>query len=135
MTNNSVINLEAFHSHFSESRLWNKIARVARKAGIKVVYVALLLYYMARDPAIPMREKMKIYGALGYFILPIDMIPDTFVALGFSDDFAALAYALYSLAKYITPEVQARAEAKLQEWFGDYDSTEIAGLLPMPAAD
>ena len=103
---------------------------MARKAGIKVVYAALVLYYLARDGEVPLKEKLKIYGALGYFILPIDMIPDSIIALGFTDDFAALAYALYSASKYITPDIEAKAEAKLREWFGDFDRAQIAGLLP-----
>ena len=99
-------------------------------SGIKVVYAALVLYYLSRSNEVPMSAKLKIYGALGYFILPTDAIPDVVVALGYTDDLAALAWALYSMAKYITPEIKQQAEEKLQQWFGKFDPAEIAGLLP-----
>ena len=130
MANKKIIDFEVYRAYFNDSDLWFKIKDVARKAGIKVVYAALVLYYLARDGEVPLKEKLKIYGALGYFILPIDMIPDSIIALGFTDDFAALAYALYSASKYITPDIEAKAEAKLREWFGDFDRAQIAGLLP-----
>ncbi len=130
MATNKIFDFDAYRRYFNDGDLWQKITKVARKAGIKVVYAALVLYYLARDGQMPMAEKLKIYGALGYFILPIDLIPDSIIALGFTDDFAALAYALYSASKYVTPDIEARAEAKLREWFGDFDRTQIAGLLP-----
>ena len=125
-----IIDFNAYRDYFNDSDLWNKIKKVAKKAGIKVVYAALVLYYMTRDPNVPKSEKLKIYGALGYFILPTDLIPDTIIALGFTDDLAALAWALYSVSANITPEIERQAENKLREWFGDFDKAEIAGLLP-----
>ena len=135
MANNKILDFEAYRNNFSDSGLWEKIKQVAKKAGIKVVYAALVLYYLAKDGDMPIKDKLKIYGALGYFILPIDMIPDSIIALGFTDDFAALAYALYSAARYVTPEIKAKAEKKLEEWFGNYDRALIAGLLPATTAD
>ena len=126
-----IVDFDAYRRFFDESELWNKIKKVSRKAGIKAVYVALLLYYMARDPSISRKEKMKIYGALGYFILPTDMLPDAILGLGFSDDFAVLAWVIYSVSTHITPDIERQAEEKLREWFGDYDRAEIAGLLPV----
>ncbi|MBQ0115043.1 MAG: DUF1232 domain-containing protein [Bacteroidales bacterium] len=125
-----LVDLEKYRAFFDESKLWAKIKKVARKAGIKVVYAALVLYYLSRSNEVPMSAKLKIYGALGYFILPTDAIPDVVVALGYTDDLAALAWALYSMAKYITPEIKQQAEEKLQQWFGKFDPAEIAGLLP-----
>ena len=70
------INLDEYVQYFSESKLWNKLRKVARKAGRKAVYYALVLYYVARDPSVPSSMKLKILGALGYFILPTDLLPD-----------------------------------------------------------
>ena len=125
-----IIDFDAYRSYFNDSQLWEKIKKVAKKAGIKVVYATLVLYYMSRDPSISTKEKLKIYGALGYFILPADFIPDPLMGLGFTDDFAALAWAIYAMSSHITPEIEQQAEQKLREWFGDYDRVEIAGLLP-----
>lgn len=87
-------NYDKFRKFFTESDFWEKIQKVARKAGIKISYAALLLYYVLRSPATPSSDRMKIIGALGYFILPVDLIPDYLPVIGFSDDLAALTWAL-----------------------------------------
>ena len=119
-----------YRKHFDESKLWNKLKKVARKAGVKVVYAALILYYLTLSDKVPTLEKVKIYGTLGYFILPTDLTPDAIVALGYTDDLAALAWALWSMRQYITDDIKRQAEDKLKGWFGEVDPAEIAGLLP-----
>ncbi len=121
-------NYEKYRRYFSDDQFWGKLKKLARKAGIKVVYVALLLYYVVRNPATPKADRTKILGALGYLILPPDLIPDILPAIGYTDDLAALMWALYSVAKNITPEVKIQARVKLGEWFNDYDSNDIEGL-------
>ena len=128
------VDMSKYRQYFDESKLWAKLKKVARKAGVKVVYAALILYYLTRSDEVPTIEKVKIYGTLGYFILPTDLIPDAVVALGYTDDLAALAWAIWSLRKYITPELKQMADAKLTEWFGKVDPEEIAGLLPASLA-
>ncbi|MGN0201867.1 MAG: YkvA family protein [Candidatus Cryptobacteroides sp.] len=115
-------NYDKYQKNYSESEFWAKLKKVARKAGVKVVYAALLLYYVLRNPATPAADRTKIIGALGYFILPIDLIPDFLPIAGFSDDLAALTWALYSVAKNVTPEVKIMARQKLGEWIPDYDA-------------
>ena len=60
MANKKIIDFEAYRAYFNDSDLWLKIKDVARKAGIKVVYAALVLYYLARDGEVPLKEKLKI---------------------------------------------------------------------------
>ncbi len=122
-------NYDKFRKFFTESDFWEKIQNVARKAGIKISYAALLLYYVLRSPATPSSDRMKIIGALGYFILPVDLIPDYLPVIGFSDDLAALTWALYSVAKNITPEVKVQAQEQLGKWFKDYLPSDIEGLF------
>ena len=119
------IKLENFRANFSEGRFWNKIRRTSRKAGIQVVYSALLLYYLMQSRSVPMRAKAGIMAALGYFILPTDLIPDLVVAFGFSDDIAVMLYVLSQVADHITPEVKDKATKKLNEWFDTVDEKEI----------
>lgn len=120
--------LTKYEKHYSDKGLADKIAKVAKQAGIKVVYAALLLYYVLKNPLTPKGDKTKIYGALGYFILPFDVIPDWIPVAGFADDLAALTWALYAVSKNITPEVKAQAKAKLRDWFGAYDETDLDDL-------
>ncbi len=125
-----LIDFDAYRNFFSQDGFWGKLASVAKKAGIKVIYMALVLYYVTRDPAVPMADKMKIYGALGYFILPTDLIPDAVMAIGFTDDIAALTWAMYTASKYVTPTIEQQAIDKLHDWFGDFDSDEVAEVVP-----
>lgn len=118
-------NIESYKSEYSDKKFWDKVVTVAKKAGIKVIYAALLLYYVLQDPNVSTLDKAKIYGALGYFILPIDLIPDFIPVVGYSDDLAALAWAIHSVWKNITPKMKAKAKTQLHEWFGDYDSDTL----------
>lgn len=118
-------NLEKYTDIFSDSRFWDKVKKAAKRAGIKVIYVALVLYYALQDPRVSSKDKAIILGALGYFILPVDLIPDFLPGVGFSDDLAALIFAMVKVSKGITPAVKDRANAKLHEWFGNYNENEI----------
>lgn len=120
-----IIDLEKYGDLYSESKLWDKIKRVARKAGLKVVYAVLLLVYALQSPDLSVADKARIYGALGYFLLPLDLIPDFVAITGFADDLAALVWALHSIYMHITPDVQAEAKAKLHEWFGNYNEEDL----------
>lgn len=117
MKMNKPDNIEKYQGNYSESGFWNKVKNVAKKAGVKVIYVALILYYELTDPNVSPKEKAIIIGALGYFILPIDLIPDTIPVLGFSDDLAALMAAYSYVKGHLTPEVRLMARNKLCEWF------------------
>ena len=119
---------DKYKGYFNDDQFWGKLKKLARKAGIKIVYAALLLYYVLRNPATPRSDRTKILGALGYLILPTDLIPDFLPAVGYTDDLAALMWALYSVAKNVTPEVKIMAREKLGEWFKDYDNNDLEGL-------
>ena len=118
-------NIQKYANRYNEQDLISKITRTAKKAGIKVIYLALLLYYVLRNPKVTLKDKGLIWGALGYFILPIDIIPDFIPIAGFTDDLAALVGVFYAVAKNVSPEIEAQAKQKLRDWFGDYDDKEI----------
>ena len=120
----ALANYDKYQKYFSDDQFWGKVKKLVRKAGIKIVYIALLLYYVMRNPATPKADRTKILGALGYLLLPTDLIPDFLPVAGYTDDLAALPWALYSVAKNITPEVKIQARQKLGEWFEDYDAQE-----------
>jgi uncharacterized membrane protein YkvA (DUF1232 family) len=59
---------------------------------------------------------MSLIGALAYFVLPFDAIPDVLPVLGFTDDAAVLATTIKLVASHIRPEHRAVAKAKLAEF-------------------
>lgn len=121
--------IEKYQENYSESGLQRKIKSVARWAGAKVMYAVLLLYYVLQSPTISKADKGKIYGALGYFILPTDLVVDFLPIVGYSDDLAALMIALHAVATNITPEVKTQAKAKLSKWFGEKSQKKIDGMI------
>lgn len=120
--------LQQYQENYNESSLWNKVKKFAKKAGLKVIYLVLLLYYVLQSETVSMTDKTKIYGALGYFILPVDLIPDAIPVVGFTDDFAALVACVMAVSSNITPEIEQQTKDKLADWFGDFDEEELEGL-------
>lgn len=58
-------------------------------------------YYCALDPETPTRVKLVLFTALGYFVLPVDAIPDVLTGLGFTDDATVLATAIGIVGAHI----------------------------------
>jgi len=119
---------QEYNKQFSENLFWIKVKKMARSAGVKVVYSALLLFYTYRRRETPKWAKKVIIGALGYFISPIDAIPDLTPFLGYTDDLSVLAFALSTLAFFINKEVKESARRTLNKWFKNVDPSEIAAV-------
>ena len=118
-------NIERYGVNYSENRLLSKLSRAVHWANAKIVYAALVLYYDQRNDAVTRADQSKIYGALGYFILPTDMVLDFIPMVGYTDDMAALMWAIHTLTKNLTPEIKAQARLKLGEIVKDYDEKKI----------
>ena len=99
-----------YERHYNEDSFWKKLKHLASNVGSKVLYPALQLYFLLQAKDVPMKAKTLIVGALGYLILPADLVPDFIPALGFTDDLTALMVALRTLNKYLTPDINARAK-------------------------
>ncbi|MDH5655702.1 MAG: YkvA family protein [Spirochaetia bacterium] len=103
--------------NFDENGYWDKIKKFGKQAGKEVIEKSLWLYYALQEPETPAWAKTVIYGALAYFILPADAIPDTIPVVGFIDDLGALAAAVSTVALYINDNVKEKAAKKLSDWF------------------
>lgn len=117
--------VEKYQVNYSENKLLRKLSSAAKWAGAKVVYAVLLLYYVLRSPNISAADKSKIYGALGYFILPTDLVLDFIPMMGYTDDMAALLWALHTVINNLTPEIKQQAKDKLAELLGTVDEKKI----------
>lgn len=102
---------------FDDRGFWKKVASFARAAGREVIEKALWLYFAAQRPDTPLWARTAIYGALAYFVLPLDAIPDIVPLAGYTDDLATLAAALASVAMYVDDGVKEQAQARLSAWF------------------
>ena len=117
-------NIEKYSEYYTPSSLFDKIKKFAKKAGVKTVYLVLILYYALLDKDIPVKDRLMVIAALGYFILPIDIIPDALIG-GFADDAAALLYVVKHIWKNISDETFRKARMKISEWFGKVEDSEI----------
>ena len=106
-----------YRKSFSENKFWTKLRTYASKAGTKVVYSALLLFYAYQRAETPAWAKRLIIGALGYLIAPIDVIPDLSFLVGYTDDIGVLSFALVTVAAYVNEDVRGKARERLHAWF------------------
>ena len=120
--------LSKYEKDFSFDSLMSKIKETAKKAGLKAIYMALLLYYALESPTISTVDKAIIYGALGYFICPIDIVPDILPFIGLTDDIAVLAWAFSRVKSNVNDMTREKAKTKLKIWFGNFDEKEIDDL-------
>ena len=90
---------------------WRKIIGVASR--VPFAEDLLAAYYCAFDRDTPLRVKATLVGAIAYFILPVDAIPDVLPVIGFTDDAAVLATAIKLVASHIAPAHRDAARAKL----------------------
>jgi uncharacterized membrane protein YkvA (DUF1232 family) len=92
-------------------RFWGKLKRFA--AQLPFAEDLVTAYYCAFDRETPMQVKMALVGALTYFIMPSDLMPDILPGLGFADDAAVLAAALRMVTAHIRPEHRDAAREAL----------------------
>ena len=100
----------SYTNKFSQSEFVEKISRIAKRAGAKLVYAALILFYTLQSDQVSAKDKALIIGALGYMISPLDVIPDAIPIVGLSDDLA-------------------RAKERLSKWFDEDEISEIDNLF------
>ncbi|WP_434999677.1 YkvA family protein [Vibrio scophthalmi] len=106
-----------YSSQYSDDNFWTKVKGFAKVAGENVLAPALKLYYAARDPDTPVWATTVVYGALGYFISPIDAIPDITPVVGYTDDLGVLIAATAAIAAHIKEIHKQKAKETLKRWF------------------
>ena len=119
---------EKYTDDYSENKFWDKIKEVAKKIGLKTTSYALILYYVLQKKEVPLADKMLITGCLGYFILPLDLVPDIIPAMGYSDDVVGMLFAIKRCMNYVDDEIKENVSNRLVSWF-DIDRNYIDNLL------
>lgn len=130
MEENKLPDFMSYKDKFSANGFVEKISRIAKRAGAKLVYVALVLYYTLQSDKVSVKDKAVIIGALGYLISPLDLIPDAFPIAGLTDDLTVLLFVLKKVWGDVSEDVKEKAKAKLSQWFDEeeIEETEELGL-------
>ena len=124
--------IQRYGTYFSEKSFWKKIERVAKKVGATVLRPVFTLYYMLQDEKVPLQHKAYIIGALGYFILPFDLIPESVLPIiGFTDDVAVMTFVLKMVKDSITPEIRRKADQKILDLFPEGGLRGFPGIWPL----
>ncbi len=113
-----------YSKEYSEDKFWAKVKKYAIKAGKTVILQALTLFHTMKDRDTPLWAKTTIIAALGYFISPLDAIPDITPVVGYADDLGVLAAAIGAVHIYIKKEHRDKAEDTWKGWFGDLGDDE-----------
>lgn len=108
---------EEYKKEYSEKSFFDKLKKVLKIVGIKGAYMLLILYNTLQKKDIPPKEKSIIIGALGYFILPLDTLPDITPMIGYTDDIFALGMAILKVMPYIDDEVKKKSKEQIKKWF------------------
>lgn len=132
-----------YASRFDPKEMWEKISSTAGKAGQEVIMMVLTMYYTIEgsvknlkrvhiDSSVGIKDILMFAGAIAYFVIPTDLIPD-FLPMGFADDIAALTAAFRAGKKIFSAISVEKAEKKTREIMGDnFDeatATRMAGEI------
>lgn len=119
----------SYANKFSANDFVEKISRIAKRAGAKLVYAALVLYYTLQNEKVSKTDKALIIGALGYMISPLDVIPDAIPIVGLTDDLAVLIYVLRKVWGDVEDDIKDKAKQRLSKWFDEDEIKEIDDLF------
>ena len=106
--------------------LWEKLRPWALKAGRVAARPLLQFYYVMEDEKTSTLDRVLIYAAIVYTILPLDLVPRAvYKLLGVLDDGVAMLYVYKKIKSKITPAINLKVEETLMEWFGvEYEIVE-----------
>ena len=127
--------LSQYNEKFTKNGFIEKIHRIAKRAGAKLVYAALVLYYLIESDKVSLKDKAMIIGALGYLISPLDLVPDAIPIAGLGDDLSILIFVLNKVWGDVDEEIKKKAHDKLSQWFDEEEMKATDNLFKDNAED
>lgn len=103
-------NKDKYAKDYSDKDLSDKLSN--NSLGKSFLIKIYILWEVLKSPDSPSIVRLGIIAVLGYFISPIDLIPDFIPVLGYSDDLGLIIAQLAQIASYITPEIERRVESR-----------------------
>ena len=116
---------DKFKRYFSDSGFLDKVKNAGGQLSRKGAWSGFTLYYTLKDEDTPAWVRTVILGTLGYFIFPMDALPDFIPVLGFTDDLGAMATAISTLMPYIKSDHKRMATEKVSSLFGE-ETSEVS---------
>ncbi len=113
MTTDATPDLPVVHAAPDPERFWGKVRRTLGR--IPFTEDLLAAWYCAVDRDTPGYVRAVLFGAVAYFVLPADVIPDVIAGLGYTDDASVIAAAISAVGRNIRPEHRRQARAKIDE--------------------
>lgn len=111
---------------FNLSNLWEKIKANAIRFGRGTTRQILLMYYVLKSKETPRTDKVLVYSALAYLILPVNLISiKRHPIIGWFDEATSIAIAFQKIKQNITPEMEQQADQTLDRWFAEFTDYEV----------
>ncbi|SHO50082.1 YkvA family protein [Desulfopila aestuarii] len=107
---------ETFGRFYSPVKFIEKVKNTSKAAGLELIRQAVTLFVILQGDNVPTWAKAIIIGSLGYFICPIDLIPD-FLPMGLTDDLVELTAAMQQVVVFCNPSVKRQVDGILSHWF------------------
>ncbi len=127
--------MEETKKEFSENVFKGKVKRYAGIIGCKGVCLAFQLFYALKNPKLPTWARIRILGALAYFLSFIDAIPDLLPGVGYTDDVLIMIAAASTVAFYLDNDVKIKAQAQVQKFFKDCDCGKVSEEVAQSASN
>ena len=125
--------ISKYQKDYDENSFWSKVKLVSKKGGVKLIAMALFLFHSL--PKLSITDKLIAIGALGYFISPLDLIPDAIPIIGYTDDISILAWACKKIIDNmkrvgkVDEELKIKVKNQLRSFFGEYDEKIVDELF------
>lgn len=126
MTGTDLVPYDPAKLRRDEARVDRGFWRKLRRHGRRVPFLkdAVAAWYCARDPATPIQVKAVLMGALAYFVMPVDMLPDIVLWLGFTDDATVLLAAYQAISSHVKDRHRDQARAAIDRLAPEEDASE-----------
>lgn len=123
--------LSGYGKYYDENSFLTTLKKLIFKLSEDVVVRILMLWFLLVSGRVPIKTRLLIVAALGYLVMPADLVSDFIPALGFADDVAFLTYAFKQTSRYMDESIRKKAVEKLQRWMNPHEKERDAdNLLP-----
>ncbi len=121
--------LSGYEKYYDEDNFLTTLKKLIFKLSEDVVVRILMLWFLLVSGRVPIKTRLLIVAALGYLVMPADLISDFIPALGFADDVAFLTYAFKQTSRYMDESIRKKAVEKLQNWMNPHEKKQDAENL------